>query len=103
MWLKATNVRLTALSMSSMDMKTVMTLRLMRNAAMPMQKSTAASTRYQAMGTTLDVLLAVFLLGGDGERAGEDEGEDQKGEAGDDEAAGGRSKAGVGEGEVLHG
>ena len=45
MWAKATKVRFTALSMSSIDMKTVMMFRLIRNAPMPMEKSTAARTR----------------------------------------------------------
>ena len=45
MWAKATKVRLTALSISSIEMKMVMTLRLMRKAAMPMEKSIAARTR----------------------------------------------------------
>ena len=45
MWAKATKVRLTALSISSMDMKMVMTLRLMRNAATPMEKRMAARMR----------------------------------------------------------
>ena len=38
-------VRLTALSISSIDMKTEMTLRLMRKAAMPMEKRMAARMR----------------------------------------------------------
>ncbi len=42
---KATKVRLTALSISSIDMKMVMRLRLMRKAATPMEKSTAARIR----------------------------------------------------------
>jgi len=37
--------RLTALSMSSIAMKTVMMLRLMRKAATPMEKRTALRTR----------------------------------------------------------
>src|SRR5271155_4255357 len=39
-------------------MKTVMILRLMRKAPTPMEKRIALSTRYQAMGTTMSVLLA---------------------------------------------
>jgi hypothetical protein len=45
-----------------MDMKMVMTLRLMRKAQTPMEKSTAARMRYQAMGTILAVLLAAEAL-----------------------------------------
>jgi hypothetical protein len=42
---KAMKARLTALSMSSIDMKTVMMLRLMRNAATPMENRMALRTR----------------------------------------------------------
>src|SRR5580693_6005200 len=52
----ATNVRLTALSISSIDMKMVITLRLIRNAAMPMENRMAARMRYQAIGTMLRLL-----------------------------------------------
>ena len=45
MWEKATKVRLTALSISSMDMKTEMMLRLIRKAATPMEKRMAARIR----------------------------------------------------------
>src|ERR1039458_3131758 len=51
-WAKVTNERLTALSMSSMDMKTVIRLRLMRKPATPSENSTALRSRYQEMGTS---------------------------------------------------
>src|SRR5215472_3678479 len=50
---KATKVRLTALSINSIDMKMVMMLRLRRKLATPTEKSTAARTRYQEIGTTV--------------------------------------------------
>jgi hypothetical protein len=43
--LKATNARFTALSISSMDMKIVMMLRLKMNATTPRPNRTALSTR----------------------------------------------------------
>src|ERR1700746_3929669 len=64
MWAKATKVRLTALSISSIDIKIVMTLRLMRKAQTPIEKSTAARMRYQAIGT-----MSLLLLPGEHDSA----------------------------------
>src|SRR5215472_5846718 len=58
---KATKVRLTALSINSIDMKMVMMFRLIRKLAAPTEKSTAARIRYQEMGTVMSVISPPFL------------------------------------------
>src|ERR1019366_1077560 len=50
--LKVTNARLTALSISSMDMKIVMMVRLKTNPPTPSPNKTALSTRKYEVGTT---------------------------------------------------
>jgi hypothetical protein len=46
--------KIDALSMSSIDMKTVMRLRLMRKPTTPSENSTALSSRYQESGTSCE-------------------------------------------------
>src|SRR5215471_11464613 len=58
---KATKVRLTTLSINSIDMKMVMMFRLIRKLAAPTEKSTAARIRYQEMGTVMSVISPPFL------------------------------------------
>ncbi len=52
----ATNVRFTAFSINSIDMKIEMTLRLMRKAPMPIENRIAARMRYAEIGTSAFIL-----------------------------------------------
>src|ERR1035438_1163103 len=54
-------VRFTAFSISSIDMKTVITLRRRMNPAMPRLNNTALRIRYQESGTPADMLLHLLL------------------------------------------
>src|ERR1035438_9504131 len=54
-------VRFTALSISSIDMKTVITLRRRMNPAIPRLNNTALRIRYQESGTPADMLLHLLL------------------------------------------
>ena len=53
-WAKVTNERLTAFSINSIDINTVIRLRLMRNPTMPRQNSRALRSRYQERGLPVD-------------------------------------------------
>src|SRR5450755_5043901 len=54
-------LRFTALSISSMDMKTVITLRRRRNPAMPRANNTALRIKYHESGTPADMLFHLLL------------------------------------------
>src|ERR1019366_9363641 len=61
--LNVTNARLTALSISSMDMKMVMMLRLKTNPTTPNPNKTALSTRKYEVGTTSPPEITGTLIG----------------------------------------
>src|ERR1022692_1461490 len=54
-------LRFTAFSISSIDMKTVITLRRRMNPAIPRLNNTALRIRYQESGTPADMLLHLLL------------------------------------------